>query len=307
MNHNVCMGTGKAVARWAVRLQELGNIRMASEPTKSQCSLLLLVATPAEEEALQEAATAHGIPFEKIKARDSALEEDFSWLGNVGNETVIAMRPARTNEHRLVMGSIGLLGTAARGIRLRRATGAQSIVQLGMAFGIDSSKQNAGDVLISTSIIPYDNRDVKPARRSWMHRQMCGDAYITDYHQAVREQARPALVELFRRESVRGVRRFNVYMGALLSGAARIHCHTFRDELVRGVPPGEDPIIGGEMEGVGLLAASIATDDPIWCIVKGISDFADEGRDSVIEANRPIACRNAAEFLLAALQNEVSN
>jgi len=57
------------------------------------------------------------------------------------------------------------------------------------------------------------------------------------------------------------------------------------------------------MEGVGLLAASRETDHPIWCIVKGISDFADENRDAVIKDSRPIACRNAAEFVLSALVN----
>jgi adenosylhomocysteine nucleosidase len=90
----------------------------------------------------------------------------------------------------------------------------------------------------------------------------------------------------------------------MLSGAARIYSGRFRDELVQGVPGGEDPIVGGEMEGVGLLAASTASDDPIWCVVKGISDFADEDRDTVIDENRPLACRNAAEFVLAALVND---
>jgi adenosylhomocysteine nucleosidase len=58
------------------------------------------------------------------------------------------------------------------------------------------------------------------------------------------------------------------------------------------------------MEGVGLLAASSAVDDPIWCVVKGVSDFADEDRNRVIGENRPIACRNAAEFVLSSLEND---
>lgn len=71
-------------------------------------------------------------------------------------------------------------------------------------------------------------------------------------------------------------------------------------------PAGEDSIIGGEMEGVGLLAASTTVDDPIWCVVKGISDFADENRDAMIDTSRPIACRNSANFLLSALLNEAA-
>ena len=105
-------------------------------------------------------------PFERIRKRDSPVGEEYHWLGQVGNEIVIAIRPAR-NSGRLVMGSIGLLGTAARGMRFKEATGAQGIVQVGMAFGIDPRRQKAGDVLVSTSIIAYDNRDIKPVSREW--------------------------------------------------------------------------------------------------------------------------------------------
>jgi len=182
-------------------------------------------------------------------------------------------------------------------MRFKAATGAQGIVQLGMAFGINPQNQNLGDVLVSTAIIPYDNRDIKPAPDGRA-------GYVTEYQQANREPARPTLVELFRREQRRGGHGFSVYVGAMLSGAARIHSRFFRDELVQSVPAGEHQIVGGEMEGVGLLAASTAADDPIWCVVKAISDFADENRDAVINSSRPIACLNAARFVLSALVND---
>jgi adenosylhomocysteine nucleosidase len=128
---------------------------MNLDPRKGRCSLLLLVATPAEEKGLEEEVKARKLPFERIKRKDSPLREDYHWLGPIGNEVaVISMSPARTEDNRLVMGSIGLLGTAARGMRLRIATGAQGIVQLGMAFGIDTVHQKPGDVLVSTAIIP---------------------------------------------------------------------------------------------------------------------------------------------------------
>ena len=61
----------------------------------------------------------------------------------------------------------------------------------------------------------------------------------------------------------------------------------------------------GDSVGVGRGAAASETwGDPVWCVVKGISDFADENRDSVIEANRPVACRNASLFVLSALSND---
>jgi nucleoside phosphorylase len=269
-----------------------------------RCSLLLLVATPAEEKGLKEAADARGVPCVKVMARESRLEVDYYDLGPVGNEIgVIALPPSRDDRNKLVMGSIGFFGTAARAMRLRRATGALAIVQVGMAFGIDPERQRPGDVLVSTSLIPYDNRDIKPARRGRLKRWFYGEGFVTEYQQVTREPARPSLIELFQREQSRK-HEFNVQLGAMLSGAARIHSGFFRNELVRSVPPGEDLIIGGEMEGVGLLAASETWGDPVWCVVKGISDFADENRDAVIEANRPVACRNAGLFVLSALSND---
>jgi nucleoside phosphorylase len=48
-----------------------------------------------------------------------------------------------------------------KAMRLRGRTGAQAIVQVGMAFGIDPERQKPGDVLVSTSLVPYDNRAVR--------------------------------------------------------------------------------------------------------------------------------------------------
>lgn len=118
---------------------------------------------------------------------------------------------------------------------------------------------------------------------------------------ATRQYSSAALTALFQREQDRGGHAFGVHIGALLSGAARIHTRVFRNELVRLVPGGDDPIVGGEMEGIGLLGAA---EEPVWCVVKGIVDFADENRDAVYEQYRPIACRNAANFVLSAIEND---
>src|SRR5262245_6909113 len=116
------------------------------DPRKPECSLLLFLATPTEEDGLQKVVQARGLPFEPYSKKKSPLG-GHHWLGRIG----------------VIMGSIGRLGTAARGILSKALTGAQGIVQLGMAFGIDPNRQQPGDVLVSTSIIPYDNRDIEPA------------------------------------------------------------------------------------------------------------------------------------------------
>jgi nucleoside phosphorylase len=269
-----------------------------------RCSLLLLVATPAEEKGLKEAARELKIQWEQVKAKESPLQIEYYDLGAIGNEVgVIALPPSRDEDDKLVMGSIGFFGSAARAVRLRVATGAQAIVQVGMAFGINPAEQKIGDVLVSTCLVPYDNRDIKPDSRKCGQCGKIVKGFAADFQYVRREPARPALVGLFGREQVRK-HPFAVYPGAVLSGAARIHCGAYRDQLARAVPPGEDPIVGGEMESVGLLAASVASDDPIWCMVKGISDSADENRDAVIKEGRALACRNAGLFVLSALAND---
>ena len=85
------------------------------DPRDGICSLFLLLATPAEEKGLKQAAQARGLPFVKVRAGDSRLAVDYYHLGPIGNETgVIALPPAKDADDNLVMGSIGFFGTAAR-------------------------------------------------------------------------------------------------------------------------------------------------------------------------------------------------
>ena len=264
------------------------------------CSLLLFVATPAEEDALQEQAAKLGLLFRKDPALTEHFREwglrDEAWvLGTIGGETVVAVGCSRM-KGKPVMGPHGRLGSAAKGVRYLAATGAQGIIQVGMAFGVARGPQKLGDVLVSTSLIPYDKRDVKPSPKA--------PGYFNDYSAVEVEPARSALVERCLREKARTKFDFDVHVGAILSGAARIHCARFRDELFGTAPHGNEPIVGGEMEGVGLLAAAVKADDPAWCVVKGISDFADEQRDEDIKIGRTLAPRNAACFVLSSLVND---
>ncbi len=264
------------------------------------CSLLLFVATSAEEDALQEQAARLGLDFRKDPAltkhfRALGLRDEAWTLGTIGGETVVAVGSSRI-QGKPVMGPHGRLGSAAKGVRYLAATGAQGILQVGMAFGIARGPQQVGDVLVSTSLIPYDKRDVKPLPKE--------PGYFNDYSAVEVEPARSALVERCLREKARTKFDFAIHAGAILSGAARIHCARFRDELYNTAPHGNEPIVGGEMEGVGLLAAALKADDPAWCVVKGISDFADEYRDEDIKTGLTVAPRNAAYFVLSSLVND---
>ncbi len=91
------------------------------------CSLLLFLATSAEEDALKEVAKEFGVEY----GRDAALTEHFrlfglgdrAWrLGRIGGETVIAIGASR-DRGRAVMGAHGRLGSAAKAVRYLAATG----------------------------------------------------------------------------------------------------------------------------------------------------------------------------------------
>ena len=245
------------------------------------CDLLLFFATSSEEKQLKRAANALNVPF---KGKRHRVLGRYYRLGNVGDFRVFAVETK--------MGSLKYKGSASMAFACMEITKARLIVQLGMSFGVDSTRQKYGDVIISTSIIPYDYRTV-PGN---------GAGYKVSYNEASWVFANKSLLRIFTDEINRGGYSHGIHVGGILSGNARIYSAVFRNELIAGVPTDEDSIVGGEMEGVGLVAVS-PPDEPCWIIVKGISDFADEARDSVVAATREIACRNSAHFVLSALLN----
>ena len=83
-----------------------------------------------------------------------------------------------------------------------------------------------------------------------------------------------------------GRARFRDSLRGMLSGGSRIRSQLYLRGLLAAVTGGAGPggYVGGEMEGVGLLAASEKA-KPVWIVVKGISDFADDKqRDDVRNA-----------------------
>lgn len=234
-------------------------------------------------EALRAVCTELGIAMQ-LKRWDPL--GDYFDLGVVGSDRVFA---AQTR-----MGAIRHEGSAYKAILFQRAAQATSIIQTGMAFGVDPRAQRHGDVLVARTIFPYDDRIIRGE----------DGQPVVDYSRTKRRAAKTALVKLFEREIDRGGHAFGTHVGTLLSGSARIFCGRFRDDLVKTIPSVRDRIIGGDMEGVGLLSVSPA-DKPLWAVVKGISDSADEDRDGIIENTRPLACKNAVRFVLEALRNNL--
>ena len=256
-------------------------------PTPS-CDILIFTAVQSEREALEAAAFECALAYEVISA--DGLE--YRHRRGVGTNRVMAVETK--------MGPFGFDGSAARAIQAKSATRAQSLVGLGMAFGVDHRTQNVGDVLVSTSILTYDDRKIIRDGKGNM---------LTQYDKRILYPAREQILRPLRQEAGR-CEEIRTQFGSMLSGGCAVQCAVYRDELVtrlsaelrRYSPTPDERIIGGEMEACGLIAAS-EREAPSWVVVKGISDFADEQRDTMIAQGRLDACRSAARFLLNALRN----
>ncbi len=246
-----------------------------------ECDAIILVTTADELQQLQWAAGFLNLPFEE-KSDDRV--STFYSLGVVGLTRVIAVR-TRTGSH-------DFRGSASQAMLFKTVTSTKVLIHIGMAFGIDPQRQATGEVLVSTSLFPYDRREIS----------IEGDHVVYRYtDRTVRRNCNQPMVNMLRRAAEQENFPYRVHFGMLLSGGARIYSREFRNRLLQWVPtkPGH-PIVGGEMEGVGLLAAS-DPNKPCWIVVKGISDFADEEYDIPINPQRPVACRRSALFVLQTL------
>ena len=252
-----------------------------------KCEILLFFATQTEREQLAKGAAEFGHPFEE---KNDVRVGTYYSLGTIGPNRVRAVKTR--------MGPFFHQGSASQAIVLPVATSATSIIQLGMAFGIDRKEQSHGDVLVSQWLFPYDYRIIK--HRAGQDGQ--DDGFTIDYGETKRFRPKKSLLNLFEQERGEGNHQFTVHLGGILSGGSRIFSqHYLRNLLVEVTgSSGLGGYVGGEMEGVGLLAAT-SKNKPMWVVVKGISDFADDQRHDEIEHTRVQACLNAVRFVLAAL------
>jgi len=270
---------------------------LAAPPT---CDYLLFTAISAEKKAVRDVAAELGLSHTKGKS----ILGDYVDLQLVGNSRVLAVATH--------MGPFSSTGSAAKALQWLAATQARAVISVGMAFGTrpapdyiprilgDSpprgrqpGEQEPGDILVSESLLPYDYKIVRCAALE-------GPSF--DYSEVASYPSRPQLLSLFKHAARLSCWHDRVHFGPLLSGASRIHCARYRDDLCAAFPD-RGIVMGGDMEGIGLLASSDETESR-WIIVKGISDFADSDRNRIIEKTRPVACYNAVQFVLMALLGE---
>ncbi len=178
------------------------------------------------------------------------------------------------------MGAVGKNASLITTLRAIELCKPKAVIMVGIAFGIDSEKQNIGDVIISSHIIPYEIARIGKERFFRSELPPASSLLLNRVRQ-IRDWKFPVSHEIYAK----------LYVGPLLSGEKLIDNIAFRNDLVRAFPNA----IGGEMESAGVYSA--ANEKRIdWLIIKGICDFADGEKSKNKKEYQRIAIKSAVNF-----------
>jgi nucleoside phosphorylase len=177
--------------------------------------------------------------------------------------------------------------TASNAIRLLNP---KFLLMVGIAFGIDDSKQKIGDVLVSEAILPYNSKRI--GKNKTIQRAAATNASKTILNRFKNLRT----WEYFVNETDKS----ELICGHILSGEELIDNKEHRDELIEAYPNAK----GGEMEGAGIVSACDGNIQ--WIIVKGICDFADGNKGQNKECNQKIAVNAAISACLEVFSSKTA-
>lgn len=243
--------------------------------TPDQADVLLVTVTKVETQAVL-ASFRKELQQPHVRRFDG--ENTYLYLGDVRNARVFLVQSE--------MGSGGSSGSAATisdGIQTLKP---KAVIMVGIAFGIDSTKQPIGTILVAKQLLDYELQRIGSGPN--------GDAVIRP--RGDRPSCSDGLLSRFRSAEFdwKGAK---VRFGLILSGDKLVDQQDFRDQLLQLEPEA----IGGEMEGAGLYA--VAKRQKVdWILVKAICDYADGNKAQDKDKRQQTAARNAARFVFHVLQ-----
>lgn len=178
------------------------------------------------------------------------------------------------------MGAMGLgasLQAISKGIA---ALHPRAVIMVGIAFGMNESKQALGDILVARQLMLYEAQRVGSPQLVARGDRVHASSWLINYLSSAELDWTGAPV------------RF----GLMLTGEKLVDNLDYREGLKRL----EVEAIGGEMEGAGLyVACQDAKVD--WVLVKAICDWADGNKAQDKDARQDQAAKNAAGFVVHAL------
>ena len=160
------------------------------------------------------------------------------------------------------------------------------LIAVGIAFGVKEEKHHIGDVLVSTGVLDYESARVEPDDTFTPR----GITLPTS-----RELANRVTNLNLRREQVRDLP--TIHMGTIVSGAKLVDNKEYRDNLASL----HSTVIGGEMEGSGILTACKEKKVDV-IVIKAICDWAAHKNNPSKEDDQKKASKNAAIVARAILE-----
>ena len=266
-------------SRSAMNLTNKASTQVTPVPMPSTSSsvvplrILLITVTVVESRALKAAITAATGRSSAVRRIDGFTYQDYGRLGDYELMHQISG-----------MGSGGVAGSQESARRGIHAVKPNAILMIGIAFGVDRTKQPVGTILVSKQIQTYELQRVNP------------DASITPRGDIV--TASPRLLDWVSHAEIDLPESFpRIKKGLMLSGEKLIDNQDYRDQLLKVAPEA----IGGEMEGAGLYVAS-QNAQVDWLLVKAVCDWADGNKAVDKDQLQASAARSAAEFCVHILR-----
>jgi len=155
-----------------------------------------------------------------------------------------------------------------------------AVIACGVAFGCKPDKEKLGDIMVSKQVWQYDPR------------KKVGESNIS---RGDKVTASPILLQRFSSAIASWEEKnpdISVHVGLIASGEVLVNSRNFLKELKQSEPE----IIGGEMEGSGVLSAA-ERENCNWIVVKAICDWAMNKKDDY----QSQAAENAARYVLYVL------
>lgn len=168
----------------------------------------------------------------------------------------------------------------------------KAVVMVGICFGFDESKQQIGDIVVSTSIKNYETRRV--GAKQDIPR---GNSYHAD---SCLLNAFSSLKQSWNYIGIDGQSK-NLLFGEYVSGEQLVDNLEARNKLHTETPEAK----AGEMEGNGLVASCVNGHKP-WILVKAICDYADGNKGEDKEQRQAVAAASAAHCCVQALNQSTA-
>jgi nucleoside phosphorylase len=241
---------------------------MICMPPKHKLKLLLLTATDIEDEELHAALKRSGFNQEQARSFGKGFSHYFS------RGSILEIYHVRT--------SAGSLGANSAGFASSEAIQAFEpayVISVGICFGLKEESQKLCDILVSEIIVDYETVRQGKELRERGQRIPAGPTLLSAAYTV--------------KTNYNGEEVPAIHVGPIVSGQKLVDSRALVINLNKRFPDA----IGGEMEGVGIMA-SAQRNTTEWIVVKAICDW---GYDKEKDHQRP-AARNSSTFVLSMIE-----